>query len=334
MKTCHGSEVMYPYEAAKDRPLVVLFCFDRFDVLRMVLPRVINATRRIGGYLWAIDDGSSDDRVPRRLREDFDKGLIDWVTFGNRNRCGDFRGVETARRLVVIRYLYRKRVPLVFMIEADMLIDSLVLEKMLEVACDIRDAELQVSAISGTQGNSSMFKNKVVQWIILKNLQVFFHGPFLAQGLVLLPFSQVDLVEKTVPWNGTGILSRRRTSQNSKHLGVRFSLNHYVQRAVKADLKTCHIFDLPVQHLGIGIAGGVTPGKNFESINYKDPELKEFVRVSGFEMAEYVEAVDRTIWALQAFSKRMENLYKKTEPISEMQDVSPWFHKCIEKWKY
>ena len=68
---------MKPHEAAFERPLVVCFSCDRFDLLSMALPRVVNATRRIGGYLWVIDDASIDTRVQPFLGDYLSKGYID-----------------------------------------------------------------------------------------------------------------------------------------------------------------------------------------------------------------------------------------------------------------
>lgn len=302
---------MYPYEAAKERPLVVLFCYDRFDLLRMALPRVINATRRIGGYLWAIDDGSNDDRVPRSLHEHYEKGHIDWVTFGKTNRCGDFVGQHGARRLVMIRWLYRKNVPLVFLIEADMLIHDSVLETMLEAACSIGEARLPVSAISGTQGNPTIFSARKET---LGKFQLLFFGPYLAQGIVLLPLSQVDIVEKALPMKG----------------GPRFSLNQYVARAVDAGLETCHIFGLPTQHLGIGIAAGTkVKEESLTFVNWTDETRTQMVEVPGFEMDRFMLHVNDTIWTLQAFS--FQDAAHLT--IHEPKNVSHWFGECVDRWK-
>jgi len=294
---------MRPHEAAKIKPLVILFCFERFELLSVCLPRIINATRQIGGYLWAIDDASTDYRVQDLLRDCYRDGVIDWITLGKTNRFVDFvegPKLGAARRTEVIRYLNKYKVPLAFLVESDMVIGKTLLEEMLWRGIEVLEVSPRVSGFCGAYGSADIFTRQR-ETVGLVEYRRF--GPYFSQEVVLLPFFSV----------------RRVAPQGIKE----FSLNQYARKAFDKGLESVYLMHLEAQHLGVGIVGSsvnMIP-LNFHNLCWTDASKGRLVEVSGFDVRRFIEIANTNIMAIQYFCYQDA----KAQQIDAMQEVSPYF---------
>lgn len=303
-------------EIAKERPLVVLFAFERSALLKMVLPRLVNATRHIGGYLVAIDDASRDERVAWLLKEYEEKGWIDWTFIGKHNRHIDWidaympgYGQATARRAVILHHLMKCGAPLAIFCDADIVMPSNALEIFLRECRIAREQELPASHFCGFRYNMTVLEEKKKRGI---------QGDFLLFGwntsmaLSLVPLDIARKVDREgPPW----------------HPG-KWSLNEYTLRAFKmGGYQACYTFQVPCQHVGVGRAGRtlMTISTGNEVAAYE--EDGSLMQIEGFDVTRFFEIAEHeTYYSLEVFVHRDH----KAQVIQERCPVHPEFYRLKE----
>jgi len=296
------------HQASHIQPLVVVFCCERFELLRMTLPRIVNATRRIGGYLWAIDDASDDDRVPRMLASWKEKGYLDWLTLGKQRRFIDWIDWNLERRSVVIRYLYRHKAPFAFLVESDVMMGKSVLSDMLERAIKVLDVKPNVYAFSGSHGNTTVFNYPPQQ---IADFECRFLGPGLSQQVVLFPFYPMHFVNS------------KRPLREIRY----FSLNEYAVVAHQQGLTSCVFMQMETQHLGVGFVGSLSSylEPTWEIVNYTDAQKTSFVQVPGFDVDTFMDIAGKTMINVQQFSRKDA----QRQCIDLPSEVTPWFEQYL-----
>lgn len=305
---------MKPYEAAKIKPLVVIFCWERFEALSMALPRVVNATRKVGGYLWAIDDASKDDRIPRMLKDWHEKGFIDWITLGKINRHVDWmdnRGMisRLARRSIIMHWLHKHKAPVAILVEADMVIGPNVFEDLLEANVLAHRNNIPYSSLCGFHYNLTIFSCAPER---LGRFEIRKFGRNMSQPVVLITYKALQFVEKN------------KLSKEPQ----RWSLNHYAVNASEVGLHAVFVMNLPTQHLGVGIVGsGIRTQAIWEPRGWTDKSGTTLVQVPGFDLAEFDRVAKTTFPPVQNFARKDA----QGQQIIEKQEVSKWFTEYVKE---
>lgn len=232
-------------EIAKERPLVVLFAFERTPLLKIILPRLVNAVRHIGGYLVVIDDGSWDERIPMILKDYEEEGWVDLAFLGKQNRHVDWvkgiqkgHGKRTARRSAILHLLSQRGVPMVICCDADIIMPPNALEVLLIGSRIAREEGLPASHFCGFRYNKTTLSHPDRRSIRGYTYVMFMGNTSMALSLV--PLDMMRRVNREgPPW----------------HDG-KWSLNEYADRAFRmAGLHSCYILNVPCQHLGVGHVG-------------------------------------------------------------------------------
>lgn len=296
---------------AQESPLVVLFCWERYNLFKMVLPRIVNATRRVGGYLWVIDDASRDERIKMILDQYLSDGYVDHVTYGSKSRFIDWTpppdmafGGPCARRSVVMNFLTHRKVPMVIFCDPDIVVAPDALENMLAGARIAREANLPASCYSGFRYNKTIFN---VPEQSIAGFSYRLHSEFVSMALSLVTFDTVRQVEKDMP---------------NKFLG-RWSLNEYAVWAYSSGLQACYLMNVAAQHVGIGMVGRTwtaEPDMNVFAFNEDGSHLE----VAGFDTERFLSKVNGTHTFFQDFC------YNDHVKIEDKRPVHPEFLKLKE----
>lgn len=297
-------------EIAKQKPLVVLFCWERYNLFKMVLPRVVNATRRIGGYLWVIDDYSEDERIRWILDRYLSEGYVDRVHYGTKPRFIDWAsdggpwGGACARRSVVLHFLTRRYSPLVIFCDPDVIVAPDAFETMLKAIRVARQAKLPASCYSGLRYSRMIFNapEQRVQEFVYR-----LYAQWVCMQLSCVTLDTVRQVERESPWDFLG----------------KWSLNQYGVWANRIGLEACYLMDVRSQHIGIG-----TTGRTFTDVKSHDVFAYEedgaVLEVPGFDIAAFLNIADGTCVQIHKFA------YWDHVDIEERRDVHPEFLRLKE----
>jgi len=303
-------------DVAKERPLVVLFAFERVPLLKISLPRLVNATRRIGGYLLAIDDGSYDERIPMILNDYEHKGWVDLAFLGKSNRHIDWieanmagYGQQTARRAVMLHLLAKRGAPLVILCDADMLMPPTALEIFLTGCRIAREKGMPASHFCGFRYNKTVVEEKKRREV--KGDHLLF-GWNTSMALSLVPLDVARRVDREgPPW----------------HKG-KWSLNEYTLRAFRMEkLQACYILNVPCQHLGVGHAGRtfMTESIGAEVAAYEEDGT--LMQIEGFDVNSFFDIAENgTYLTLERFAYSDH----AKQVIEEMRPVHPEFYRLRE----
>jgi len=315
MKICPGSEEEVKDKfldlpgIAQEKPVVVLFCWERYNLFKMALPRIVNATRRIGGYLLVIDDASRDERIPWLLDRYLDEGYVDAVFYGSKSRFIDWSpnhggwGSTLARRSVIMHLMTKRNAPMVIFCDPDMVLAPDALGTLLTSTRVAREANIPASCYSGFRYNMDVFRGaeKIVQGCSYRMM-----GPYVSMALSLV----------------TCDTSRRVEGESPSDFRGRWSLNEYAEWATKIGLQACYLMDVKSQHIGIGITG-----RSFtsEKTDYPNPfafnEDGSPMEIEGFDVLRFLRVSNETLVSIQTFA------YDDKVEIEEPRTVHPEFFK-------
>jgi len=268
-------------DIAKERPLVVLFGWERYGLLKMVLPRLVNAVRHIGGYLVAIDDASLDERIAPFLRKYEEQGYVDMAFVGTKNRHIDWTtgnpgyGKQTARRSVMLHLLAHRGAPLVICCDADIVMQPDALEVLLEGSRVAREAGIQASHFCGFRYNKTVWDSLRAERRNIDNFRFVLFAQNTSMALSLVPLDIARKVDREGPaW----------------HHG-KWSLNEYAERAwLTGKYHSCYLFDVMCQHVGVGFVG-----RTFTDVMMKEPEVAAFeedgslLEIKGFDVKRFYD---------------------------------------------
>lgn len=300
-------------DIACQSPLVVLFAFERVPLLKIILPRLVNAVRHIGGYLVVIDDKSQDERIAMILKDYEEKGWIDMAFVGKHNRHIDWiestmvgYGRQTARRSVMLHLLAKHSAPFVIFCDADIVMPSNALEVFMRGCRIAREEGMPASHFCGFRYNKSVMEEK-------KRLNVegdyFLFGWNTSMALSLVPLDVARRVDREGPtW----------------HKG-KWSLNEYALRAFRMEkLQACYVLNVPCQHVGVGHAGRtfMTVSVGNEVAAYE--EDGSLMQIDGFDVNRFYDIAEHgTYLALERFAYQDHDL----QVIEDVCPVHPEFYR-------
>lgn len=303
-------------EIAKERPLVVLFAFERTPLLKIILPRLVNATRRIGGYLVAIDDGSWDERIPMILKDYEEKGWVDKAFVGKHTRHVDWiesyvpgYGQQTARRAVMLHLLARRGAPFVIFCDADIIMPPNALEVFLTGCRRAREQGLPASHFCGFRYNKSVPEEKKRRNV--KGDYLLF-GANTSMALSLVPLDVARRVDREgPPW----------------HKG-KWSLNEYALRAFRmAELQACYVMNVPCQHVGVGHAGRTFMTESVGNAVAAYEDDGSLMQIEGFDVNKFYDIAENgTYLSLERFAYQDHD----RQVIQERCPVHPEFYRLKE----